>query len=715
VEPASRKNIGQATPPPGRTTLGRERTRAWLYPLLATLVVAAIGAWAYHALEDSLQTHVREELQTILDADVEALKIWMDFHLGTAKRLAADPQIRDLASQLRAREREGRPLVGSAALADLRERVAAALDGYPCKHFAVVNGSGRILGCDEDTALGRSAQPSSAGFIIRILAGEALLTPPYRIEKPIPGLGDDTRRFDMFAAAPLAGAEGKVWGGVGFGIPPDEFTRILGVGRMGRSGETYAFNRQGVLISNSRFDGQLRKIGLLPDGEPSILNVEIRDPGGNLLEGYRPDGPRAGQPLTRMVAAAVSEGPGVDVDGYRSYRGVEVVGAWTWLPEYEFGVATEVESAEAFEELSVVRVAFKLLLGLLLLSAAVMFLFSRRVYRLRHQVSEARKLGQYTLEEKIGEGAMGAVYRARHAMLRRPTAVKLLAPGDVTEETLGRFEREVQLTARLTHPNTVAVYDFGRSPEGVFYYAMEYLDGIDLEHLVADQGPLPAALVVHLLRQAGGSLAEAHGIGLIHRDIKPANLMVCARGGMPDMVKVLDFGLVKDVRQTDQPELSMVGQIVGTPHYISPEALRDPATIDARADLYALGAVGYYLLCGKTVFSGGSVPEIINHHLATRPEPPSQRLGRAVPAQLEAIVMRCLEKEPGDRFSGADELLQALDALGDVERWTADAAASWWSGRPRPDPKAPEDLEATLGERERLSQALRIDFKQRGG
>jgi len=518
----------------------------------------------------------------------------------------------------------------------------------------------------------------------------------------------------MYAAAPLTDAEGNVWGGVGFGIQPDEFTRILSVGRMGRSGETYAFDRLGVLISESRFDDQLRGIGLLAEGELSILSVEIRDPGGNLLEGHVPDRPRAGQPLTRMVAAAVSEGPGVDVAGYRGYRGVEVVGAWTWLEKHGFGVATEVESAEAYEELSVVRFAFKLLIALLLLSAAVMFLSSRRIYRLHHQISEARQLGQqlgqYTLEEKIGSGAMGAVYRARHAMLRRPTAVKLLAPDDVTEETLGRFEREVQLTARLTHPNTVAVYDFGRSPEGIFYYAMEYLDGIDLERLVADQGPLPAALVVHLLRQACGSLAEAHGIGLIHRDIKPANLMVCARGGMPDMVKVLDFGLVKDVQQTDQPELSMVGQIVGTPHYISPEALRDPAGIDARADLYAVGAVGYYLLSGKTVFSGGSVAEIIHHHLTTSPEPPSQRCGRAIPAALEGIVLRCLEKDRHDRFASATELLRAIDALGDVELWTAEAAETWWGSL-----SAVEDLQATVGERDRLSQALRIDFKQRGG
>jgi serine/threonine protein kinase len=716
VEPASRRNIGQATAPPGRTTLGRKRTRAWLYPLLATLVVAAVGAWAYHALEDSLRTDMREELQTILDADVKALKIWMHFHLATVRTLAADPQVKDLTEELRALDRAGKPLRDSAPLVALRTRVTALLEQHGCRRFAVLDENGRILASDDDAALGQSAQRTSGEFVNRILRGEALLTPPHLLEKPRPGADANGRHPDMFAAAPLKDAEGKVVGAVGFGIQPEEFTSILSVGRMGRSGETYAFNRQGLLISQSRFEDRLREVGLVPEGEPSLLNLEIRDPGGDLMKGHQPDRPRAGQPLTRMVAAAVSEGAGVDVDGYRGYRGVEVVGAWTWLPEHDFGVATEVESAEAYEELAVVRIAFKLLMALLVLSAAVMFLYSRRIYRLSRQVSEAKQLGQYTLEEKIGAGAMGTVYRASHAMLRRPTAIKLLAPDDVTEETLGRFEREVQLTAQLTHPNTVAVYDYGRTPDGIFYYAMEYLDGIDLERLVAEQGPLPPALVVHLLRQVCGSLAEAHKVGLIHRDIKPANLMVCARIGMPDMVKVLDFGLAKDVQQVDQPELSLVGQIVGTPHYISPEALRDSAAIDARADLYAVGAVGYWLLCGKTVFTGGSVPEIINHHLATAPEPPSKRLRRALPAQLEALVMRCLEKEPDDRFADAEQVLAALNALEDVEPWTADVSESWWSGRPLPDRKGQEDdMEATLGDRERLSEALRIDFKHRGG
>src|SRR5262249_51653920 len=221
---------------------------------------------------------------------------------------------------------------------------------------------------------------------------------------------------------------------------------------------------------------------------------------------------------------------------------------------------------------------------------------SRILFRLRTEVADARKLGQYTLQQEIGHGAMGVVYRASHALLRRETAIKLLAPARNSETDLRRFEREVQATARLTHPNTVAIYDFGRSPDGVFYYAMEYIDGLSLDQLVRVHGPQPPERVIHILRQACGALDEAHRVGLIHRDIKPANVMACVRGGVADVVKVLDFGLVKppagDVTQ------SAANVPMGTPLYMSPEAIENPAAVDGRSDLYALGATGYFLLTG---------------------------------------------------------------------------------------------------------------------
>src|SRR5262249_32486732 len=237
------------------------------------------------------------------------------------------------------------------------------------------------------------------------------------------------------------------------------------------------------------------------------------------------------------------------MEPYRDYRGVLSIGAWKWLPEYGFGVATEVDVADAFRPLYVLRRAIWILLGLLVLSAGAvlcsMIVIARQQRRVEKAEKAIKQLGQYTREEKIGEGGMGAVYRARHAFLRRPTAVKMLSTENVTEEALARFEREVQLTSRLNHPNTIAVYDYGRTPEGVFYYAMEFLQGIDLEDLVEKYGPLPEGRVVRILEQVCGSLAEAHDVGLIHRDIKPANIILSRRAGISDFAKVLDFGLVK--------------------------------------------------------------------------------------------------------------------------------------------------------------------------
>jgi len=301
---------------------------------------------------------------------------------------------------------------------------------------------------------------------------------------------------------------------------------------------------------------------------------------------------------------------------------------------------------------------------------------SRVIYGLRQEIRKALQLGQYTLEEKLGEGGMGTVYRARHAMLRRPTALKLLPPEKVGESSLERFEREVQATALLSHPNTVAIFDYGRTPDGIFYYAMEHLDGIDLESLVRAHGPQPPARVVHILKQVCGSLGEAHEGGLIHRDVKPANIILCERGGAPDVAKVVDFGLVKDLEETH--DITKADTLTGTPLYLAPEAIRGEE-VDGRSDLYAVGAVGYYLLVGRNVFEGKTLVEICGHHLHAVPTPPSERLGGAVPPKLEAAILSCLEKDSNRRPASARDLLRALAECDDVGAWSEERARAWWA------------------------------------
>jgi eukaryotic-like serine/threonine-protein kinase len=320
---------------------------------------------------------------------------------------------------------------------------------------------------------------------------------------------------------------------------------------------------------------------------------------------------------------------------------------------------------------------------------------SRLLYGLRERIREATKLGQYTLQEKIGEGGMGAVYRATHAMLRRPAAIKLLLPGRAGEPELARFEREVQLTTRLQHPNTISIFDYGRTSDGTFYYVMELLDGIDLQALVRLGGPLPAARVRHVLVHIAEALAEAHAIGLIHRDVKPANIMLCPPSSRHELAKLLDFGLVHDLGNLasgtpeavhegpngdDDPERTRTGLrfAMGTPLYMAPEAISSPESIGPRADLYALAAVGYFLLTGQPVFDAPTLGEICDQQLHAPPLAPSARLGVALHEGLERAILRSLAKAPEHRAASATAFADELSKL-ELEPWTDEDARIWWS------------------------------------
>ncbi len=326
------------------------------------------------------------------------------------------------------------------------------------------------------------------------------------------------------------------------------------------------------------------------------------------------------------------------------------------------------------------------------------------LYKLQARARIADELGQYRLEEKIGEGGMGVVYRASHALLRRPTAVKLLPRDRAGEHTIARFEKEVQLTSRLTHPNTIAIYDFGRTPDGVFYYAMEYVDGLDLEDLVRRDGPMPASRVVHVLTQVCGALDEAHAVGLIHRDIKPANILLCERARAADVVKVVDFGLVKEIEGANaDARVSALNTIVGTPLYLSPEAILTPGDLDARSDLYAVGCVAYFLLTGAPPFGGTTALEVFAKHMHGEPEPPSRRC--SVPAALEALILECLAKDRERRPDSARTLRKRLDACG-LDPWTDDDARGWWSERGT----ALRESRATVSP---SNETLAVDLSQR--
>ncbi len=322
-----------------------------------------------------------------------------------------------------------------------------------------------------------------------------------------------------------------------------------------------------------------------------------------------------------------------------------------------------------------------------LLVVCMAYVGSRVVYNLGKEVSRARELGSYRLEEKLGQGGMGEVWRARHRMLARPAAIKLIRPSlaknerpGVSEDAARRFEREAQVIARLRSPHTVELFDFGVEADGTFYYVMELLDGLDADTLLRRFGPTPADRAVYLLRQVCHSLSEAESCGLVHRDIKPANIFLCRYGEEYDFVKVLDFGIVKASSDGADagPSATRENAVHGTPAFIAPEQALG-AELDGRADIYATGCVAYWLLTGQLVFTADTAMGLLLQHAQTRPIPPSERTTQPIPAGLDDLVMACLAKDPADRPQSARELSLRLADVGGAATWTQDRARDWWA------------------------------------
>jgi serine/threonine protein kinase len=770
--------------------------RIWLIPVAVAAVVMVTGWWCNTEVRRAIEDQLENELESLINADVTALNIWIDNQLRFVSTLASEDKVKTLALNVVNRAStdgtEGVDLRTYDEVRALREYVDPRLHEMRLG-FVVIDPDGVIIAAPFDGILGDQLHDEALATYQKVFEEDVpiLLTPyqpprrgggqgPSRVRengefergsrgsqragrdggrgafgergnggesvqghvgeegearRRGPGRGPNGQRGPggpggpggrrggpnrtiMAVAAPLHSPTGEVIAAIGLLIQPDqEFTKILSVASSGDSGETFAFDSNGIMLSQSRFEDSLTELGLLDQkqgGGPKVssaLNLELRDPGGNLVEGFEPSDDSEEWPLTHLVkSAVVGGGKGIDVSGFRDYRGVPVVGAWQWLPDYEFGVATKLDAAEAFQPLRVLQLVFLILILLSVLSGIGLFLYSYFNALLRRQMEdvalEAKELGQYTLEKKIGEGGMGSVYRARHALLRRDTAVKLLLPDKADENSISRFEREVQMTCRLAHPNTIQIFDYGHTPDGIFYYAMEYLDGINLRDLIVREGKLPAGRVIHILRQICASLSEAHDAGLVHRDMKPANVILSDRGGVPDMVKVLDFGLVKSYRENDQSsaDATQTLSITGTPQFIAPEAVARPDKVDQRSDLYAVGALAYYLLTGEHVFTGDSAFEVMQHHVSTRPEPLHKRNGELLDSNLESLVMRCLEKDASARPESAREIVSILLSCQSCGTWSVEAQERWWAtfreqeGRfdAKDGPKSSTILEPTL-------------------
>jgi serine/threonine-protein kinase len=605
--------------------------------------LVALGAWTYHAVESSLRELRAAALASLLEAEAKTLSIWIENHKADIRRVAGDRDVRDAVVALaRIAARAGASSADYCNAAERRplvERLGAVLEEQGAVTFNAVDRSRRIIASRFREYCGlRLSERAFERDLAPVFAGETRFGRPREQHERLEAAPDTPPlvRALTWIETPVRDGSGAIVAALAFGEYAErEFAAILSAARSGETGEAYAFGRDGRILA-----------------------------------------PAFGAGASALAAYAARNEHGLELDPYPGYHGRKVIGAWRWLADYDFGVAVEMSADEAYAPLRYLNIAFGVVFGALVIAVLAALISAFSVVRLRRELGGGRKVGAYRLEQQIGEGGMAIVYRARHDMLKRPTAVKILKLARTTDEILARFEREVQLASSLSHPNTVEIFDYGRARSGQLYYAMEYLDGLTVGEIVARDGALPVARTIHLLRQVCAALVEAHGKGLVHRDIKPENIMVCRYGGVYDFVKILDFGLVKNVSQQHSRNLTRNLRILGTPLYMAPERLRNPADVDARADIYAVGAVGFLMLTGKKLFEGSDDLALTSQILNEEAPRPSAAAAQPIPPELDLLVLACVEKRREDRPQRVGDLVEAFDALALEHPWTQKEAES---------------------------------------
>ena len=660
--------------------------------LMAALLIG-LGYWAYNGVRDSIAETQAVGLQALLGTVTTGVDVWVGEHRAETERLARQPWLEERALRLAAAAARDpgamSALCQSPDAVELARMLQARTGTRGVVAMLVVDRGGLIVASENPASCGQRLR--SAAFrqkVDRALDGASQFVRPY----PDPELSiegaNGQRRPVAWTLTPIRTSAAPAGIALAVGVVADrDLANVFSAARPGVSTEAYAFSDDALMLTPTRFADTLAAAGMLPESAttPSAFAIHVRDPGGDVAAGHAPKLEAAARPLTQAAALAVAaRGKSLETDRqgaivvpYRGYRGDEVIGAWRWLPAYEIGVIAEVTAAETFAPLRYLWISFAVIGGFVVLSLGAALTSGLSLSQLQRQFGKLQRLGAYTLERQISEGGMATIWLAHHALLKRPTAVKVLKKHVATDEFVHRFEREVQVASQLLHPNTVRIYDFGRTREGLPYYVMEYLDGVTLAELVADSGPVPPGRVIHILRQVGAALREAHEHGMIHRDVKPENVMLCRRGE-DDVVKLLDFGLVKSLETEQTRDVTKQIRILGTPRYMAPERLLNPKDVDARSDIYALGAVGYFLVTGKPIFDGDDNLEIGNQVLHA-PAPRAAASGIAgIPEGLDALIAACLEKDRARRPQAMSAVIDALDRLASRLAWTQGDAAAWW-------------------------------------
>ncbi len=647
------------------------RQRPFVTAALTTLLVASVGMLLLAIVMQREMRHVQAaSLRTIHRVSLEALEQALNTHRMQVVDCAGMPSVRAVVQDMVALEVGERTDEESADIPKLRalnERmnvlIASWLETLPgATGFGIADERGYVLAIDANDRdwLGRRLSPMGRQLTTAVIAaGPRVLLPFSEDELVDTPLRPDSINTLAFTA-PIRGSDGTPVAALAVFVDVEaDFTRILSLARSTPAGTTYAFDDRGAMFSAQQIDDAHDSLAYDDKGRLLLL-----DPGADITQGETPD-PVSLRPTTRIVRQALAErsnpeGPRTgEVSDYRDIRGVESFGFWTWLDEFGFGVITEISDRQASTPIRPLRSTSVGLMVATIGALLALFITTGAARMLRSRLAHIRRLGSYTLVEHLGVGGMGDVFLARHDMLKRPTAVKVLSARALTEVGIARFEREVQFMSLLTHPNTVGIYDYGLTTEGLPYFAMEYVDGTTLKSLVETEGALPLARAVGILEQLCGALAEAHTLGLVHRDVKPLNIMLTERGGRHDFVKLLDFGLAKDVQR--RQDLTLTSATTGTPLYIAPEVLRSPSATSPRSDVYSVGIIAYYLVTSREVFEGDTALELFAQTLTE--DVPTLAALTGISPDFEQLIRDCLAKDPEERPQHAGAVLERLHAI----------------------------------------------------
>lgn len=648
--------------------------------VVGLLLIISGFIYGTYVRNELIQSEVNEHL-AILRANEKILQQWINNEKMKVEDLSTFPSIQEINKELNRKydqeensfleKSDNDFLQYTSELNKLSKREQILGIGILHRSTPITLISNALLEKEDLSILnGKMLAEGAYPTYLKVLAGNTVFTPPIELSQQVFQTGDkvDNYTSECHFSTPIY-EKGKVSGVFTMSLSTKEtFGQLFRSTVHGNSSEVYAFNKKGQMLSTSRFIEELQDAGLLKEAKSSILNVLLKVPNSQKFTS-----------LFQQIQQDLEKEKYSDVliTPYTNYLGEEVMGAWIWFPEYNIGLIHEQNYNEFDRSIFLFDMTYLLTVFIIIIMGIIVIRSNFKFNLLQKKYTSLKELGQYHLKDKIGEGGFGEVYKGEHRLLKKPVAIKILKKELNGTDALDRFKKEVMVTASLDHPNTIRVYDYGTGKDGQFYYVMEYLNGLSLESILYQEEKMSVDRGLYILLKVCKSLEEAHKKGLLHRDIKPANIMVCNQGGAYDIIKLLDFGLVKDVN-TSISQQTQINRIGGTPMFMAPERLHDPYNADVRQDIYAIGAVGLYM------FSGKYIVELISQKMLMGQESIENLLtndifeGIQLPSALVQLLFSCVSFDVEERPQNIQDLIQQLELIASDFQWTEKEAKYWW-------------------------------------